>query len=673
MQLKALSKKSKKPKPPMSDPIDIGQEIYGLMVELYPICRSITGDGVRKTLRIISKHIPLKVTEVPTGIKVLDWTVPREWNIKDAYIKNSRGEKIIDFKHSNLHVLNYSVPVSKTVNLEELKKHIFTLPQYPDRIPYRTSYYQENWGFCMTHHQFQQLKEDTYKVVIDSELKEGSLTFGEFFLEGNSKEEILFSCYLCHPSLCNDNLSGIVLLTFLAKSLLGHSLKYSYRFLFIPETIGSITWLSLNEERVENIKGGLVATCVGDPGSMTYKKSRKANTLIDKTVEKALIDLKDPYKIIDFFPSGSDERQFCSPGFNLPIGSLMRTPYGQFSQYHTSADNLDFVEPQYLGDSFKKYEAVVSILEKDSTYLNLNPKCEPQLGKRGLYSMISGFGEDGAREVAMLWVLNLSDGNHSLLDIAIRSQLPFERIREAADALLKSGLLKIALTTQKEDFTPMSPCPSQADEAAVDRSFPTEASGNRETKEAMDDSPRSFTLRQARKNDCKDLWVWRNHPEVRKWCFNKEGIPYGQHKTWFEGISKNGKTTIFIIQGKDKEKLGQVRFDGVGSEKALININLNPKFFNRGIGTRAIQMATRIFLESTPAVKEIIAEIFKQNAVSKRAFQKAEYLKLRSEVKNNEKIEIFSFKRSLKVPENASEKSNRYIYEKRGQCLVSEK
>ena len=420
--------------------------MYELIKELYPICRSITGKGVRETLKIIKKHIPLEIHEVPTGTKVFDWAIPKEWNIKDAYIKNSKGKKIVDFKNTNLHVLNYSIPINKKCSLKELKEHLFSLPEYPDRIPYLTSYYKENWGFCLTHEQLESLEEDTYEVVIDSELKDGSLTYGELLIEGKSKDEVLISTYICHPSLCNDSLSGISLLTFLAKYLKDKNLKYSYRFLFIPETIGAITWLSLNEDKISKIKHGLVATCLGDSGKLTYKKSRKGNAVIDKAVEKVLKDSGDLHDIVDFFPFGGDERQFCSPGFDLPVGSLMRTLYGTFPEYHTSADNFDFVHPNYLADSFLKYLKVIYVLEQNRTYSNLNPKGEPQLGKRGLYRhthrrMIGGR-LDGSHELAMLWVLNLSDGTNSLLDISLQSGMTFEQIKDAADALSDKDLLE---------------------------------------------------------------------------------------------------------------------------------------------------------------------------------------------------------------------------------------
>jgi aminopeptidase-like protein len=423
-------------------PHEIGQEMYRLITELYPICRSITGNGFRQTLQILKNYIPLTVQEVPTGTQVFDWTVPKEWNIQDAYVKNSKGERIIDFKKSNLHVVSYSVPVKTKVSLAELREHLFTLPEYPDWIPYRTSYYKENWGFCISHKQFLELEEDEYEVCIDASLEKGHLTYGEYYLQGKSSDEILMTCHACHPSLCNDNLSGISLVTFLAKHLGSLSLRYSYRFLFIPGTIGSITWLYLNETNVSRIRHGLVVANVGDSGKSTYKKSRRGDAEIDKAVSHILKHSGQDYEILDFSPYGYDERQFCSPGFNLPVGCLMRTPQGRFPEYHTSADNLDFVRPKYLADSFSKYLAVLNVLENNQKYRNKNPKCEPQLGKRGLYRVMGGQKEVEIFELALLWVLNLSDGHHTLLDIADRSGLSFDRIKQAANALIEHDLLE---------------------------------------------------------------------------------------------------------------------------------------------------------------------------------------------------------------------------------------
>ena len=424
------------------DPHGIGQEMYRLISELYPICRSITGNGFRETLNIIKGHIPLKVHEVPTGTRVFDWTVPKEWNIRDAYIKNGQGERVVDFRASNLHVVSYSTPVHATLSLAELKGHLFTLPDHPDWTPYRTSYYQENWGLCLSHKLFLELQEDMYEVSIDSSLEDGHLTYGEYYLRGKSTDEVLISCHTCHPSLCNDNLSGVALATFLAQHLGAVSRRYSYRFLFIPGTIGSIAWLSLNETQASKIKHGLVVVCVGDSGKSTYKRSRRGNAEIDKVVEYVLKHSENDYEIEDFFPYGYDERQYCSPGFNLPVGCLMRTPHGRYSEYHTSADNLDFVQPGYLGDSFSKYLAVLNVLENNKSYLSKNPKCEPQLGKRGLYGAIGGRSDAKTSQLAMLWVLNLSDEHHTLLDIADRSGLEFDLIRSAADLLAQHGLLQ---------------------------------------------------------------------------------------------------------------------------------------------------------------------------------------------------------------------------------------
>ena len=424
-----------------ADHNDIGVEMHQLIAELFPICRSITGNGVRETLQIIRNHISIEVHNVPTGTQVFDWTVPREWNIKDAYVRNSRGERVIDFRKSNLHVLNYSVPIKRCMSLAELRPHLFTLPDHPDWIPYRTAYYAENWGFCLSHNQLMQLRDDQYEVCIDSSLEPGFLTYGEHFVRGDSSDEVLISCHVCHPSLANDNLSGIPLAVFLAKHLSGIRHRYSYRFLFIPGTIGSITWLSRNEPETSRIKHGLVLASVGAGAKFTYKRSRRGNTEIDQAVVNVLRRSGASYDILDFSPYGYDERQFCSPGFNLPVGCLMRTPNGQFPQYHTSADNLDFVQPSLLTESFAVALTIISLLDDNKVYSNQNPKCEPQLGKRGLYRKIGGV-EGGVDELALLWVLNLSDGKHSLLDIAERSGYAFDTIKYAAEVLLDYQLVK---------------------------------------------------------------------------------------------------------------------------------------------------------------------------------------------------------------------------------------
>jgi aminopeptidase-like protein len=414
--------------------------MHHLIADLYPICRSITGEGVRKTLHIIGGLIPLEVHEVPTGTQVLDWTIPKEWRIRDAHVKNGKGERVVDFRQSNLHVMSYSVPVHARMSLAKLKSHVYTLPDRPEWIPYRTSYYAETWAFCMSHRALGELPEGEYEVVIDSTLHDGYLTYGESYLRGTSDSEVLISCHICHPSLCNDNLSGIALTTYLARELATRSLRYSYRFLFIPGTIGAITWLALNQPTVSRVRHGLVVACVGDAGKMTYKRSRQGSADIDRAVVQVLKESGDPYEVVDFTPYGYDERQYCSPGFDLPVGSLSRTPYSRYPEYHTSADDLAFVHPECLADSLQKYLSVVDVLENDRRYRNTNPKGEPQLGKRGIYPTVGG-GDAATEQLAMLWVLNLSDGRHSLLDVAERSGLPFARVRAAAESLARHSLL----------------------------------------------------------------------------------------------------------------------------------------------------------------------------------------------------------------------------------------
>jgi aminopeptidase-like protein len=422
----------------------VGKAMHEFIRNLYPICRSITGEGVRETLRLVQKRIPLEVHEVPSGTQVFDWTVPLEWNVRDAYVANMRGERVIDFRKSNLHVVSYSQPVSARMKLEDLRSHMYSLPEKPDWIPYRTSYYKEHWGFCLTHRQYQALQDEEYDVCIDSSLTPGSLTYGECYLPGHVQDEVLLSCHVCHPSLCNDNLSGIAVATFLMEALRGRSLRYSYRVLMAPGTIGSITWLACNQDRVGNIKHGLVLACIGDSGHFTYKKSRRGTAEIDKVVAHVLKHRDPKVRILEFSPYGYDERQFCSPGFNLPVGCLMRTPHGEFQEYHTSADNLDFVTPEALRESLSGLLSIVSSLEANKTYLNTNPNCEPQLGRRGLYRSIGGT-DSGKLELALLWVLNQSDGRTSLLDIAERADLEFEMTRRAADLLLEHGLLQEAV------------------------------------------------------------------------------------------------------------------------------------------------------------------------------------------------------------------------------------
>jgi len=424
------------------DPRAEGRTAYALIERLYPICRSITGNGVRRSLRLLREMIPLELREVMSDTPVFDWTVPDEWNIRDAYIMSEAGERVVDFRKSNLHVLNYSVPVNRIMSLAELRPHLFTIPEAPEWIPYRTSYYQKNWGFCLAQQQLDKLEEGEYHVYIDSTLHPGHLTYGEFRIQGQTDDEVLISCHSCHPSLCNDNLSGMVMAARLAGLLQGTSLRYSYRFVWVPGTIGSITWLALNEGILPRVKHGLVLSCLGDPGKFTYKRSRRGDAEIDRAIEHMLTHCGHEFNILDFAPYGYDERQYCSPGINLPVGCFMRTPNGCYPQYHTSADDLSLVTPSALGDSLIQLLRVIQVLEENRCYINLNPECEPQLGRRGLYQQIGGTKDAATKEMAMLWTLSMSDGKHDLLDIALRAHLPFEQISQATAALLKAELLE---------------------------------------------------------------------------------------------------------------------------------------------------------------------------------------------------------------------------------------
>jgi aminopeptidase-like protein len=359
---------------------DIGGELFAFAAGIFPICRSITGDGVRQTLREVGAHIALDIHEVPTGTAVFDWTIPREWNIRDAYIKNEQGEKVVDFGRSNLHVMSYSVPVQQRLSLGELKQHLYSLPDQPDLIPYRTSYYSENWAFCISHRQLEALRDETYEVVIDSSLADGHLTYGEYLHKGETDEEFLLSVHVCHPSLADDNCSGIALLTHLAKRMIG---------------------------------------------------------------------VRTP-TVLDFSPYGYDERQYCSPGFNLPVGLFQRSKFGAIPEYHTSADNLGFIRPDHLRDSYRLIVETINVIENDAVFLNTMPKCEPQLGKRGLYGAVGGDKDAASANMAMLWILNQSDGAHSLLDIAERANLPFAVIQRTAQLLRDHGLLKPLTASQDQ-------------------------------------------------------------------------------------------------------------------------------------------------------------------------------------------------------------------------------
>jgi aminopeptidase-like protein len=418
--------------------------LYGLVQELFPLCRSITGDGVRETLRILSRYVPLETREVQSGTPVLDWVVPREWNIRDAWIKDQRGERVVDFRAHNLHIVNYSVPVRRSMSLQELRPHLHTLPDRVDSIPYRTSYYEEAWGFCLSERQLQALEPGQYEVCIDSTLELGALTYGELVLPGLIEDEILISAHVCHPSLADDNLSGIAVAVHLARELAAlPERRHTFRFLFAPGTIGAITWLALNRTTAPRVKHGLTLTCLGDTHPFTYKRTVRGKTEIDRAASHVLAHCGLPNQTIDFFPYGYDERQYNSPGFRLAVGSLMRGRHGQFPEYHSSADNLEFVSGERMAESLRVCRQIVDVLEGNRRYHNLAPFGEPQLGSRGLYRTVGGSSIPNL-QLAMLWVLNLSDGEHALLDVAERAGMPFSTIQGAAALLLEHGLLALA-------------------------------------------------------------------------------------------------------------------------------------------------------------------------------------------------------------------------------------
>ncbi|MEU8591709.1 DUF4910 domain-containing protein [Streptomyces sp. NPDC048664] len=419
-----------------------GEEMYALVERLYPLCRSITGDGVRATLEIVGEYVPLRVHEVPTGTRVLDWTVPQEWNIRDAYVADATGRRVVDFAASSLHVLGYSVPVAATMPLSELRAHLHTLPDHPSWVPYRTSYYTPDWGFCLAQETLDALPDGEYEVRIDSTLADGHLTYAEHVVPGQVADEVIVSSHVCHPSLANDNLAGIAVATFLARALAEHKPYYTYRFLFAPGTIGAITWLARNAERVGEVRHGLVLACAGDPGRLTYKQSRRGDAEIDRVLQHVLTASERPHRITEFTPYGYDERQFCSPGFDLGVGSLSRTPYAGYPEYHTSADNLDLVSPEAMADTLALCREAFAVLDRNRRYVNLSPYGEPQLGRRGLYDSLGGRSDAQQAQMAMLWVLSLSDGEHSLLDVAERSGLPFAAVAAAADALCDAELIK---------------------------------------------------------------------------------------------------------------------------------------------------------------------------------------------------------------------------------------
>jgi aminopeptidase-like protein len=417
---------------------DAGREMHRLIRELYPICRSVTGNGVRETLGSVRRSgLPLELHEVPTGTKVLDWVIPREWNVREAWLRGPDGQLVADFARSNLELVGYSVPMRAKLSLAELRPHLHALPEQPDWIPFRTSVYREDWGFCLAQRKLDALREGEYEVCIDATLAPGHLTWGEARLRGATSDEILLSSHVCHPSLCNDNLSGIALLALLGRYLARVPHRHAYRILMAPVTIGAIAWLAEHEKELARIRHGLVVTLVGDPGQITYKKSRRGDAPIDRALAHVL-GQRGSGTLREFDPFGYDERQFCSPGFDLPVGCLMRTPHAEFPEYHTSADDTAFVKPEALADSLEALLAALDVLEHDGCYRNLAPKGEPQLGRRGVLGSAPW---GGPLHRAVTWVLNLSDGRTRLLEIAERARLPFAEVHEAARVLVSHDLL----------------------------------------------------------------------------------------------------------------------------------------------------------------------------------------------------------------------------------------
>lgn len=422
----------------------IANELYVLAEKLFPICRSITGDGVRHTLTILKEICPLlNIYEVPSGTSVFDWIIPKEWNIREAYVEDEQGVKIIDFKDNNLHVMGYSTPIDTKMSLEELQEHIYSLPEQPDLIPYVTSYYKERFGFCITEKQRRALKPGYYHIYIDSELKNGSLTYGEIILPGESKEEVLLSTYVCHPSMANNELSGPCIAIYLANwlSSIKHR-RYTYRIVFVPETIGSITYLSINLEQMKrNIVAGFVLTCLGDEGKFSYLESRYGNTLADKVAINILTFSEPEFLKYSYLTRGSDERQYCSSGIDLPVCSIMRSKYGEYPEYHTSGDDLDLISAKSLGESFDVYKQCILALENNYKY-KINCLCEPQLGKRGLYPTISS--KNSANDVrTMMNFIAYADGTNDLIDISNIIKVPVSDLLDIVRNLADSGLISI--------------------------------------------------------------------------------------------------------------------------------------------------------------------------------------------------------------------------------------
>lgn len=428
------------PEPPVND--DAGGELYRRIERLFPVCRSLTGDGVRETLRMLCDDVPIDIHEVPSGTALYDWTVPDEWNVRDAWIKNDRGERVVDFRRSNLHVVGYSTPVHGWFTLDQLRPHLHVLPDRPDWIPYRTTYYARTWGFCLSARQLAAMTDERYEVCIDATLAPGALTYGEHVVPGTTEDELIISTHVCHPSLANDNLSGISVAVELARRIGRRRPRHTHRFLFVPATLGAIAWLHANEARLARVKGGLVLAGVGDQGPLTYKCTRTGNALTDRAARHVLRHSKAASAEQPFSPYGYDERQYGSPGFALAVGRLSRSPHGTFPEYHTSADDLSFVRVDALAESCEVAARILDVLDTNATYVRACGKGEPQLGKRGLFRSLGGTLDGRSREMALLWAASLSDGQHDVLEIADKAALPFDTIRGAALELVAHGVLQ---------------------------------------------------------------------------------------------------------------------------------------------------------------------------------------------------------------------------------------
>ena len=422
--------------------VENGKTMYALADRMFPICRSITGNGFRESLEMLREAVPeMKVYEVPTGTEVFDWTVPKEWNIRGGGIYRLNGDKVIDFKDSNLHIVGYSLPIDKVVSREELLEHVYTMPDQPDWIPYVTSYYKERWGFCMTENQKQTLTDEEYHVVIDSTLEDGSLTYGELIVPGQTDDEILFSSYLCHPSMANDDLSGPVVLTELMKYVLQmKDRRYTYRFVINPETIGAITYISRNlDALLKHVKAGFVLSCVGDDRTYSYLATKYGDTLTDRVMQNVLKFHFPEYKKYSFLDRGSDERQYGSAGVNLPVCGFCRSLYTKYPEYHTSADNMDLISPEGLQGAYDVMVKVIMALE-NNYYYAMTCQCEPQLGKRGLYPTISYRGSHDSVNVIRDFTA-YADGSHDLIDVSNLINVPIDVLIDIKDKLKAHNLI----------------------------------------------------------------------------------------------------------------------------------------------------------------------------------------------------------------------------------------